>query len=136
MSTLFEGAVRVQYGQVYVLSDPSLVDVTDCFVGQRNGLCGAAAEGRLFLVTGLHTGHVAFRVELHEREPPLDPLVQAGRRWSKRAHEAAIDRYLLQILARSPSAGRHHQTNERHGRLLAHPPDRLRLRLYRRHRRR
>jgi hypothetical protein len=44
----------------------------DTFRGQSNGLCGAVCPGSLFLVTGLHTGDVGLRVELHEQEPPLD----------------------------------------------------------------
>jgi hypothetical protein len=38
----------------------------------HNGLCGAAVPGSLFLMTGLHTGHVDFRVELHGAEPPIE----------------------------------------------------------------
>ncbi|WP_052407560.1 hypothetical protein [Allokutzneria albata] len=40
----------------------------DCFPGQRNGLCGAAAPGFMFL----HTGQVGFTVELHDSAPPVD----------------------------------------------------------------
>ena len=41
----------------------------DAFRGQKNGLCGASVPECLFLITGLHTGGVQFRVELHERAP-------------------------------------------------------------------
>ncbi|RSM58201.1 hypothetical protein DMB66_30340 [Actinoplanes sp. ATCC 53533] len=45
--------------------------------GQRNGLCGAEVPGQLHMVTGLHTGDVGFRIELHTKEPPL------GARWEE-----------------------------------------------------
>jgi hypothetical protein len=44
----------------------------ECFSGQQNGLCGAAADGALFVITGLHTGDVGFTVELHDEAPPID----------------------------------------------------------------
>ncbi|MGV9454842.1 hypothetical protein [Streptomyces sp. NPDC003635] len=70
-----EGEVHVHYGQIYVESDPDCcgTDLGDSFAGQRAGLCGAAVPGALFLLTGLHTGHVGFTVEVHDEEPPLDP---------------------------------------------------------------
>ncbi len=43
-----------------------------CFRGQANGLLGAAEAGVLFVVTGLHTGHVNFRVDAEAAEPPFD----------------------------------------------------------------
>jgi hypothetical protein len=73
MTALYEGRFWVHYGQAYVISGGwELPDMTDAFRGQVNGLCGAADPGRLFLVTGLHTGDVNFRVELLEKEPLLD----------------------------------------------------------------
>jgi hypothetical protein len=71
---LFDGEVRVHYGQVYVESDPERANplLEEAFAGQSNGLCGAAAPGALFLVTGLHTGHVGLAVELHDGPPPVD----------------------------------------------------------------
>lgn len=62
----------VAYAQIYVESTSSLGDMNDCFRGQRNGLCGAASAGVLFLITGLHTGEVGFAVEVHDEEPPID----------------------------------------------------------------
>jgi hypothetical protein len=75
MVCLFDGQLNVHYGQAYIESSSEGFggDMEATFVGQRNGLCGAAIPGSLFLVTGLHTGHVAFRAELHDGEPPLDP---------------------------------------------------------------
>jgi hypothetical protein len=71
---LFDGEVWVHYGQVYVESDPDRANplLEEAFAGQANGLCGAAAPGALFLVTGLHTGHVGLAVELHDGPPPVD----------------------------------------------------------------
>jgi hypothetical protein len=42
------------------------------FRSQRNGLCGAAVPGHLFLVTGSHTGLVGLTVEVHDQAPVLD----------------------------------------------------------------
>ena len=74
MQVLFSSSVHVHYGQVYVQSgyEPPQADLQDAFAGQVNGLCGAATPGWLFMVTGLHTGHVGFTVELHDIAPPLD----------------------------------------------------------------
>jgi hypothetical protein len=63
----------VHYGQIYVLSpECEPVMPADAFEGQRNGLCGAGVEGGLFLATGLHTGYVHMRIEVHTNEPPID----------------------------------------------------------------
>ncbi len=70
-----EGEVHVHYGQIYVESDPHKVpDLLGAFAGQSSGLCGAAVPGALWLNTGLHTGNVGFTVEVHDQDPPLDPV--------------------------------------------------------------
>lgn len=74
---LFAGKLRVHYAQAYV-SPVERVPygfMEDCFLGQSNGLCGAATLRHLFLITGLHTGWVGFTVDLVAKAPPLD------RRW-------------------------------------------------------
>ncbi|HEX3450067.1 MAG TPA: hypothetical protein VHS97_17570 [Isosphaeraceae bacterium] len=70
--TLMSGPAYVHYGQIYVESGLEFPDMTECFGGQRNGLCGAAVPGLLFLITGLHTGDVGFTVELYDKRPPVD----------------------------------------------------------------
>ncbi|MEU8633780.1 hypothetical protein AB0C38_16530 [Amycolatopsis sp. NPDC048633] len=73
MRTVVHGDIHVHYGQLYVHSEggePFEGDLSACFAGQRNGLCGAAVAGTLFLLTGLHTGEVGFTAEVHETEPP------------------------------------------------------------------
>jgi hypothetical protein len=74
VATAFEGHLHVQYGQAYVFSgeagDTSEMD--SCFRGQSNGLLGAAQPGMLFLITGLHTGIVRFKVDVAATEPVLD----------------------------------------------------------------
>ncbi|WP_233223948.1 hypothetical protein [Amycolatopsis sp. CA-128772] len=73
MRTVLAGDVHVHYGQIYVHDErgaPFEGDLAACFTGQRNGLCGAAVPGHLFLITGLHTGDVGFTVEVHEAGPP------------------------------------------------------------------
>ncbi|MFF0266391.1 hypothetical protein [Kribbella sp. NPDC004536] len=72
MRTLMSGPAWVSYAQIYVESTQDSVGLEECFVGQQNGLCGAASPGTLFLVTGLHTGDVGFTVELYDAPPPLD----------------------------------------------------------------
>ena len=74
MQVLFTGGLHVHYGQVYVESGVASpqADLPGAFAGQVNGLCGAATPGWLFMITGLHTGHVGFTVELHDTVPPID----------------------------------------------------------------
>lgn len=74
MKCLFEGDLKVHYGQAYVESGGESFngDMDTTFRGQRNGLCGAAVGGTLFLITGLHTGRVKFRAELLDSPPTLD----------------------------------------------------------------
>ncbi|WP_405647870.1 hypothetical protein [Streptomyces uncialis] len=69
-----EGNVEVHYSQIYVESDPDgdFPELAEALGGQRNGLCGAATPGLLWLITGLHTGSVVFTVEVHDQAPPLD----------------------------------------------------------------
>ena len=72
---VFDGRLRVHYGQAYVFSGDAEhpgKDLPACFSGQVNGLVGAAVPGVLVLVTGLHTGTVSLRVQVDDLEPPLD----------------------------------------------------------------
>ncbi|MEV8509648.1 hypothetical protein AB0368_33140 [Actinoplanes sp. NPDC051475] len=69
---LLDRAVQVNYGQLYVLHDGGGVEAEEAFRGQVNGLCGAADDGALFLVTGLRSGPVGFVVERHSAEPAID----------------------------------------------------------------
>jgi hypothetical protein len=41
-----------------------------------NGLCGAVIPGVLEITTGLHTGDVPVRIEVHDSEPEIDPAWQ------------------------------------------------------------
>ncbi|WP_329389936.1 hypothetical protein OG625_37665 [Streptomyces sp. NBC_01351] len=68
--------MHVHYGQIYVASDPDnpFPGLSEAFAGQSGGLCGAAVPGALWLITGLHTGNVRFVVEVHDEDPPLDPV--------------------------------------------------------------
>ena len=67
-----DGEINVDYAQFYVLSDPEEgpAESDAGLVGQVNGLCDAGVTGSMCLVTGLNTGPVGLRVELHRREPP------------------------------------------------------------------
>ncbi|KOX02671.1 hypothetical protein ACWD6L_28870 [Micromonospora profundi] len=73
MTVAFDGLLSVSYSQAYVVSDDDPPDPVRAFAGQLNGLCGARVPGALFLVTGRHTGKVAFRVEVVDGPPPVDP---------------------------------------------------------------
>ncbi|RZT15113.1 hypothetical protein EV649_5897 [Kribbella sp. VKM Ac-2569] len=72
MRTVMTGPAWVAYSQIYVESAEDYADMHECFAGQRNGLCGAAVAGKLFLMTGLHTGKVGFTVEVHDRMPSVE----------------------------------------------------------------
>jgi hypothetical protein len=72
MVRLLDDEVEVHYGQIYVGGELDELELSECFAGQQNGLCGAAVPGCLFLITGLHTGPVGFAVELYDGPPPLD----------------------------------------------------------------
>jgi hypothetical protein len=73
VETLFDGDVEVAFSQAYVTSDDDwFSDLDDSFVGQTNGLCGAAQPGFLWLTTGTQDGTVRMRAELHDAEPPVD----------------------------------------------------------------
>lgn len=69
---IYDDMVHVHYGFMdlgpqYVIPEHQL----QARGGQRNGLCGAALPGHLHLTTGLHTGEVPLRVEVHDGPPPL-----------------------------------------------------------------
>lgn len=73
MTELFSGNIQVQYGQAYLeLGNQFDGGMKECFHGQSNGLCGAAAPGTVFLVTGLHTGAVGLAIHLFDGDPGLD----------------------------------------------------------------
>lgn len=70
MTTLFDGELHVHYGFINVFPEGGDPPSDLGRSGQVNGLCGAAEPGALSLITGLHTGAVPFRLEVHEAEPP------------------------------------------------------------------
>ncbi|MEV0135896.1 hypothetical protein AB0H83_46575 [Dactylosporangium sp. NPDC050688] len=73
MQTLLDQVVPVHYHLFYIRSSDDWGDDLGKG-GQANGLCGAAYPGSLTFTTGIHTGRVPVRVELHDTEPPLDPM--------------------------------------------------------------
>jgi hypothetical protein len=74
MELIFDGSLIVSHHSASLESDDSgFIGWEGCLQGQVNGICGAAVPGLLVLTTGLHTGSVGFRVELHDTEPGLDP---------------------------------------------------------------
>lgn len=73
---LYAGELDVCYGQFYIstVNADAWVDMSTAFAGQANGLCGCGQPGRLFFVTGTHTGRVALRIEFATRRPEVDDL--------------------------------------------------------------
>ena len=71
---VFDGVVPVLDGQFGIASDADDIgpDMFAAFVGQQNGLLGAAEEGQLRLITGKADGDVGFAVQVVESEPELD----------------------------------------------------------------
>ena len=73
MRALLDDEIRVHNGQCHVSGpDDEPPRLRASFAGQPAGLCGAALPGVLYLITGLRTGEVGFRVELHSAMPPMD----------------------------------------------------------------
>lgn len=76
MRVLYDSDAHVDYAQIYVHSgwDGFADPLTGNFKGQVNGLCGGAEPGDLYMITGLHYGHVGFIVELHDEAPSIDDM--------------------------------------------------------------
>ena len=70
---MFTGRVRTQCSTLYFqAAADDTPGMDECFEDQTNGLCGARIRNFLFLVTGLHTGHVNMTVDFCDQEPPLE----------------------------------------------------------------
>ncbi|XVU21901.1 hypothetical protein ACQPZJ_32140 [Actinoplanes sp. CA-054009] len=67
VEVLLDKPVHVNYGFLTLGENEPVPE--DAARGQANGLCGAAVPGVLHMHTGLHTGDVQVRVELHATEP-------------------------------------------------------------------
>jgi hypothetical protein len=73
VARVFEGRLYVHYGQAYIETGDRISSGLEAsFVGQNNGLCGAASPGSLLLLTGLHTGRVNFTLDIFDSSPPID----------------------------------------------------------------
>ncbi len=72
VAVLFDGEIHVHYRFVNLVAEGEAPDLSRACGGQHNGLCGAAEPGALAMVTGLHTGAVAFTVTWQDTEPRLD----------------------------------------------------------------
>ncbi|MEV6348010.1 hypothetical protein [Actinoplanes sp. NPDC051851] len=76
VETLLDAPLHVHYGFFALeTGDASTADPDRAFRGHLNGLCGSALPGLLQMRSGLHTGTIHVRAELHTDEPPL------GDRW-------------------------------------------------------
>ncbi|OJF12080.1 hypothetical protein [Couchioplanes caeruleus] len=75
VEVLLDTPIHVHYGFLTLGQADEHHDSEDAYRGQVNGLCGASVPGVLHMKTGLHTGEVRVRIELHSDEPEL------GDRW-------------------------------------------------------
>ena len=74
---LFSGNLNISYGQFYVdVDDENYLDPGLAFENQENGICGAAQNGKLFLVAGIQDGFAKVKVELHQSEPVIDNMYE------------------------------------------------------------
>ena len=67
---LFSEPVTTHFGQLYLVSlgcDALAPELA--FAGQRNGLCGGAVKGGLFVAVGMHAGEVMLSVEICASPP-------------------------------------------------------------------
>ncbi|WP_433718596.1 hypothetical protein ACQP2Y_30415 [Actinoplanes sp. CA-051413] len=78
VEVLLDTTIHVHYGFLILgaIEEERPGDRTDGYRGQVNGLCGAAVPGVLTMHTGLHTGRVGMRIELHTDEPELGDVWQ------------------------------------------------------------
>ena len=68
---LFSNYVPARFGQLYIVSpgcDSPCPELA--FEGQRNGLCGGAVDGVLFLAVGMHAGAALLSMSICESPPP------------------------------------------------------------------
>lgn len=72
MTVLLDDTIHVHYGFVTLAVEGDYPDFAAAREGQVNGLCGAAEPEALVMVTGMHTGAVPFRIEVHAERPELD----------------------------------------------------------------
>ena len=74
MVRVFDGQVQVGYHTASLLAagNDGGSAPEACFAGQANGLCGVAVPGMIMFTTGLHSGPVAFSVDVLDAAPPLD----------------------------------------------------------------
>jgi hypothetical protein len=72
---VFDGVLDILDGQLWVASENDEIgpDLWASFLGQQNGLLGAAEQGTLRLIFGKADGDVGLSVYVEEREPELDP---------------------------------------------------------------
>ena len=71
---IFSGQMWTSYSQMYIESGEYTggLATQDAFRGQTNGLFGGAVSGGAFLRTGVETGDLCIKVELHDVAPPVD----------------------------------------------------------------
>ena len=76
---LFSGNLNIDFGQFYidVLVDDEddsadYLEMESAFEDQKNGLCGACHDGKLYFVVGPQSGVIDLTIELHDKEPVLN----------------------------------------------------------------
>lgn len=71
-TVLYNGQLKINYAQFYLdgtNDEASNPDYEKAFEGHKNGICGAGQPGRLFLISGIQSGAINIKVELHDQEP-------------------------------------------------------------------
>ena len=95
------------------------------FAGQSNGLCGGGQPGRLFFVTGTHTGKVQLTVEFTATRPEVEPTWEEQVECSFEVKAGPIhlrdwEGLLSHDHRRPGAAGQQHRLSRAH----SHEPDR------------
>lgn len=71
MTKFFIDYFPCQYHWAYMAKSGEYPGVDACWVGQKNGICGAALPGQISFTFGPHTGSVKLQVMLVDVAPPL-----------------------------------------------------------------
>ncbi len=74
---LFSGNIGIDYSQFYIETSYEEEDDDDylfsesAFENQKNGICGASLQGKIFFVASIQYGVITIEVELYSIEPPI-----------------------------------------------------------------
>ena len=73
MKVVHDGEIDVHYRQFYIEPKESEgITPEKAFAGMVNGMCGTLVTNNIYLITGLHTGHVLLKVITYSEVPDLN----------------------------------------------------------------